>query len=361
MQKFINEFPMLKQYTYANTAATGLLSERLLEWRQEHDLDYLIGGSTMKAKSLQLITATKKAVSSFFKCSQENVSLIPNFSLGLNMLLEGLDRSHQVLLLEEDYPSVNWPFERRGFSTRYVKIDANLEANILKQLQEHKISVLALSLIQWANGIKIDLKFLKQIKEAYPHLLIIADGTQFCGTCDFDFEDSAIDVLGASAYKWMLAGYGNGFLLFKDRVKEIISINTIGFYAANANLENRDHVRFSKQFEPGHLDTLNFGSLHFSIENFMQIGMKNIEEKIKLLSSKAKQVFSDLNLLEDSVLLRGEHSSIFNIKGDDALFQKLSDHDIICAQRGSGIRLSFHFYNSEADINRIEEVLKKAL
>src|SRR5690606_27445773 len=124
----------------------------------------------------------------------ENVGLVPNFSLGLNQLLEGLDKKHNVLLLRGDYPSVNWPFESRGFAISYVDIDQNLEENILNQVKADNISVLALSLVQWVNGVKVDLNFLRQLKNEHPDLIIIADGTQFCGTAEFDFEISGIDL-----------------------------------------------------------------------------------------------------------------------------------------------------------------------
>ena len=42
MQKIIKEFPILDQNIYANTAAYGIMYDGLLDWRQEHDLDYLI-------------------------------------------------------------------------------------------------------------------------------------------------------------------------------------------------------------------------------------------------------------------------------------------------------------------------------
>ena len=49
-------------------------------------------------------------------------------------------------------------------------------------------------------------------------MLIIADATQFCGTAPFNFNESAIDILGGSGYKWLLGGYGNGYILFKDQL-----------------------------------------------------------------------------------------------------------------------------------------------
>jgi len=211
-----------------------------MKWRQAHDNSYLLNGSNMKTNAMRNETPeTRKTVADFFGCKTQNTALLPNFSLGLNILLEGLDKSHKVLLLESDYPSVNWPFEYRGFDISYAKIDSRLEENILEKIESENISVLALSLVQWINGVKVNMDFLKELKSSYPQLMIIADGTQFCGTTDFNFEDSGLDVLGASSYKWLLSGYGNGFMLFKDNVKEKCSIKTIGFNAANINLEGR--------------------------------------------------------------------------------------------------------------------------
>lgn len=351
----------MSQYIYANTAATGLLSDKLMEWRQEHDLDYLIGGSNMKTKAmLEGIPEVRNTVAHFFGCKKENTALVPNFSLGLNILLEGLDKNHKILLVKSDYPSVNWPFEYREYAVSYASLDENLEKNILEKVRAENISILAFSLVQWVNGIKIDMDFLKSLKKEFPELIIIADGTQFCGTTDFDFEASAIDVLGASAYKWLLSGYGNGFFLFKDSIKKHFSLKTTGFNAANIDMDGRDNVSFAKHFEPGHLDTLNFGSLKFSLQYLESLGMGNIETRLKMLSEKAKKEFGQLGLLSDAVAKRKSHSTIFNIDGSDALFKKLTDEGIVCSQRGDGIRLSFHFYNSEADIDAIVKIIKTA-
>ena len=39
---------------------------------------------------------------------------------------------------------------------------------------------------------------------------MIGDGTQFLGAHAFHFNTSPFDVLAASGYKWLLAGFGNG-------------------------------------------------------------------------------------------------------------------------------------------------------
>lgn len=351
-------FPVVNHSIYANTAAIGLLSDDLLEWRQEHDLDFLIGGGDMKLASFNLISEARNTVGEFFGCERDDVALVPNFSLGINIILEGLDPSHKILLLEADYPSVNWPFESRGYTISYAKIDQDLEATIEAELKSGAYTVLALSLVQWDTGIKIDLDFLKRIKATYPNLLIIADGTQFCGAFNFDFSTSGIDVLGASAYKWLLAGTGNGFMLFSKTAQSILQPKASGFNSVNGNLKAKGAFRFAKHLEPGHLDSLSFGSLNFSLKMLMNLGLKNIESHNRNLMVKALQCFGGLGLLRADVLHRKDHSTIFNLIGDDTLFQYLVSNNVSCTQRGGGIRLSFHIYNDEKDIDQIADILK---
>ena len=151
--------------------------------------------------------------------------------------------------------------------------------------------------------------------------------------------------------KWIYYGEGRS-------AKANISTR-IGFNSAESFSSNATDTHFMKHFEPGHQDTLNFGSLEQSILFIESIGKEKIYEKISSLSTKAKSRFADLGLLSDSTLLRESHSSIFNLKNDEAMFQKLKSNNIICSPRGGGIRVSFHYYNSESDLDRLLEVIRK--
>ena len=358
MHDFKNDYPVLQTFTYLNIAASGLLSKSLADWRKNHDMDFVNKGSIFRNIHHDYIVETRKAVARFFDASEGDVALVPNFSFGLNTFLEGFPKDKTFLLLENDYPSVNWPFENRGFGAHYAKIDENLEANIEAAIERYKPDAFAFSIVQYLNGIKIDLDFLKKIKEKYPNLILIADGTQYLGSEAFSFSESAIDVLGASTYKWMMAGYGNGVFLIKEAVKKHIFPKTIGFNSAETMYSNRNEIAFIKHFEPGHLDTLNYGTLTKSIEFLEEIGIENISQTVKNLSNKAKKEFMELDLLEARVAFRKDHSPIFNIKGDTDLFEYLLQKNIICSQRSKGIRVSFHFYNTEEDLNYLVEMLK---
>lgn len=357
MKNFKNQFPVLSQYTYLNTAASGLLSEAVLEYRQDHDLDFLISGSILKEKQGKILSGVREAVGRFLHCAPNRVALTPNFSYGFNTLMEGVEQGRKVLLLENDYPSVNWAVESRDFEISYAKIDENLEENIAEAIEKQRPDIFAFSIVQWINGVKIDLDFLKKLKNKYPGLLIFVDGTQYCGTEKFNFEDSGIDVLGASTYKWMNAGYGNAFFLFKEHMEDKIFPKSLGFNSLQGKYKPHEGSLIGK-FEPGHQDTLNFGSLKAAIEVLEKIGIDVIEEQVKSLADEARSAFEKENLIEPAVVKRKIHSSIFNIKGNETLYQKLRQNNIICSQRGEGIRVSFHYFNTSKDLQKLLKAIK---
>ena len=357
-QKF---FPSINKGIYADTAAMGLISEPLIQWRNQHDLELLSKASGLWPQHTEILRNTRETIKRFFHAEDAGVALLPNFSIGLNLLLEKLDPGLGVLLFEQDYPSVNWPFENRGFNITYVQSGHNLEEQIRDKLNNKDIDILAISLIQWLNGILIEPDFFRKLKEEFPSLIIIADGTQYCGAFDLDFANSGIDVLGSSGYKWLLGGYGNGFMIIADSFVSRFEISSIGFNSAEGNLDAKDSVPFHKQLEPGHLDSLNFGSLGFSMDLLTKIGTETVENHNRKLSVYAMRHLADLGLLEKIVMERNRHGTIFWISAKRYLFEHLLKNNIRCSWRNEGIRLSFHFYNTESEIERIVHIIKKAI
>ncbi len=357
MEDFRKEFPVIKDYTYLNTASCGLLSRSLVHWRHEHDINLMEGGSIFRDTHKQHIREIRATLADFFSTSEDTVALVPNFSFGMNVILEGLPKGLKVLLLNGDYPSINWPVEFRDFEVCYAAIDKNLEDNIERAIAEHRPDIFAFSYVQYISGIMMDPEFLGRLKAYHPELLLIADATQFLGTTNFSFSESPIDVIGTSGYKWLLAGYGNGLFLIKPEAQARIHLRTIGFNSADASFGKRDEISFVGHMEPGHQDTLNYGSLGESVAFLSKVGMNNIEAHLISIIEKAKAEFSKRDLLDESVVHRERHSTIFNIKGDKELFEKLKANNIICSLRGKGIRVSFHFYNSMNDLDKLLSVI----
>lgn len=358
MEQIKNHFPALNNCTYLNTAANGLVPKPVFDWRRQHDLDLMNNACNFRQNHKEHIEHSRSVVSQFIGASELETALIPNFSFGINSILEGLPKGQKVLLLNNDYPSINWPVEMRDFDVCYADIDENLEENIQEAVNRHRPDVFMFSIVQWLSGIKISLEFLKQLKSYHPNLLLIGDGTQYIGTENFNLAENAIDVLGSSGYKWLNAGFGNGFVAVKTSARERIFLQTIGFNSAETFESSALETAFMKHFEPGHQDTLNYGSLAQAIQFTEKLGREKLYKNTAFLSAMAKEKFAERGLLTNSTLLRENHSSIFNLKGDSDMFKKLSKNNIMCSPRGGGIRVSFHYYNTEEDLNKLLDILK---
>lgn len=360
MEKLRKGFPVLEQYTYLNTAASGLLPEKVWEFRQEHDLDFLISASLLKERQGEILAGVREAVGSSFGCAPNRVALVPNFSYGFNTLLEGLEKPKKALLLKDDYPSINWPVENREYEVCYTEIDENLEENIIAALKEHQPDFFAFSIVQYIHGIKLSKEFLKQLKQDFPDVIFVADGTQYFGTEPFNFDDTGLDVAISSSYKWLNGGYGNGFILFNENIEGKVKPKHLGFNSLQGKYKAHEG-NFIGKFEPGHQDTLNYGSLGVALNLMNEIGLEKIENQINSLKKMARQHFEEMGLLEEMLVKRKNHSSIFNIRGDEKLFQFLRSKGIITSKRGNGIRVSFHYFNTEEEVKILVQALKSYL
>lgn len=350
-------FPGKKNCIYLNTPAIGLLSKDVYRFRQSQIESLLNEGSRYFEQNGNLLAEVREKIAEIYHGDPSRIALNPAFTFGHNAIIESLKPKSKILLLESDYPSVNKAVEVRDFETSYAKIDAHLEENIHSAFIKHNPEVFVFSIVQYLNGIRIDLDFVKQLKEEFPDTLMIADGTQFMGMEQFDFKNSGIDILGASAYKWINAGFGNAFFMFKPGVEKKINPKFRGFGSTMGKYKEAGGTLIGK-FEGSHLDNSNIGSIKVALELQQKIGFSKIERRVRGIAKAAKSAFEDLGILENAVAQRKRHSPIFNIRGGDSLFQKLEKNNILTSQRGSGIRVGFHYYNSLEDLDKLIEVLK---
>lgn len=350
-------FPILDNCSYLNTANSGLLSSDIANWRQQHDLQYTQNGSIFRIENVKIIDELRTNLSNTFFTEKENTFLTPNFSLGLNIILDGFEKKHRFLILRDDYPTLSYAITSRGFDFLEVPIDKNLEQNILDSIEKFKPTAFAFSIVQYISGLRIQSDFINRLKVLFPNLILIADGTQFLGTTAFNFKNSGLDILIGSGYKWLLGGYGNGYIFLSEYVKNKLYENRKKSLLPTAQfLSARNYLSLS--LEPGHLDTLNFGTLNQGINYINAIGLDVIEKTNKELADKARHELHAKGLIPDWLMERKEQSSIISLPIDNETILKLESKKIICSVRGANTRISFHFYNTVENLNELLETLE---
>lgn len=338
-----DDFPLLKKCVYLNTAYVGLMSKGLYDFRRKYDLDYINKGDHVYMSKHQIVNKARISISKFFGSKINQTFVSSNFSSALRSVLEYVPKKANFLVLEEDYPSILNAVKERSFNYHKIPITVDLELNILKLIEEKKIDVIAISVVQWISGFLIDVEFLKKIKLKFPEIIIIGDGTQFLGGHFFNFQDSPFDFIAASGYKWLISGFGNGLFMISDNFFDYTKIN--------------DSILLDKIFD-GHSDLLAIESLNYSINTLQKKDFKFLINKKNETTSILKKSLKELNLLDDFSLFRENHSSIFNIKLNQKQFKFLIKNNVRCVKRGSGVRVSVHFYNSKEDIKSFISILK---
>ena len=337
------DFPLLKKCIYLNTAYVGLMSKDLYNFRRKYDLDYINKGDHVYMSKHQIVKKARISISKFFGSKINQTFVSSNFSSALRSVLEYVPKKANFLVLEEDYPSILNAVKELSFNYHKIPITVDLELNILKLIEEKKIDVIAISVVQWISGFLIDVEFLKKIKLKFPEIIIIGDGTQFLGGHFFNFQDSPFDFIAASGYKWLISGFGNGLFMISDNFFDYTKIN--------------DSILLDKIFD-GHSDLLAIESLNYSINTLQKKDFKFLINKKNETTSILKKSLKELNLLDDFSLFRENHSSIFNIKLNQKQFKFLIKNNVRCVKRGSGVRVSVHFYNSKEDIKSFISILK---
>lgn len=323
----------------------GPLSTALAQFRQVQEKEFLEKGAAYKVNAYDSLENTHHLLADFFGAKKEHTYVVSNFSTGIRQALTFLSKKLNVLLLEEEYPSLSSAFEESGFEVHKIPKTTAVEDAIEMRLANGGIDVLALSIVQYDTGLLIDFEFLKKMKRHYPNLILIGDGTQFLGGHLFHFDHAPFDLVVASGYKWLLAGFGNGVLMVSS-----FFLNSVGCTAAEL------HQRIFN----GHFNILAAASLRFAIESFNTQGFeKLLDQKIKL-SEKVKTQLTDYHYIDPWVAQRKEHSSIFILKGGASLYEKLLKNNIQCVLRGTGVRVSFHYYNTETDLNHLMSILEKS-
>ena len=350
-------FNLPNDVVYLNTPGNGLLPKVTLDWRKTWEQEFFDINSNLRDEQPEFINEVRETVADFFATKTEDTFLTPNFSFGFSSLVHLLPNDLTYLVLEDEYPSLQYPIVNRKLNYTSVAVSAQVEEDLQKAIEKNKPDVLILSIVQYISGLMIDLDFIKRIKAAHPNLWIIADGTQFLGTCPFNFPESGIDALGASGYKWLLSGFGNGFLLISDSFKLMLEDLKAEVPLPKVAMWKHKSI-LDTFFEPGHQDTLSHGTLQSSLKFLKAQGLENIQQHIKELTDEAYRLLLERDLILPYIAERKVRSSLINVQIPQELYPNLMNMGVKCFPRGTGIRIGIHLYNDLRDIHNFVNIIE---
>jgi selenocysteine lyase/cysteine desulfurase len=347
--------------TYLNTAACGLIEEEVKA--AGFDLYNAVSKSGSAAAEdwrFNKEAGIRKTIAGFIGAPATNVAMIPNFSWALNGLVQSLKGTEKVLLYKHDYPSVVEPFRINNFDITWVDAKDGFTLpvdEIETAVKNNKIDIVVLSHVQFSTGYKLDIVALGALCKEHS-VLFIVDATQSIGAVPIDLSKQHADVLIASNYKWMNAGFGTGIMYISDSFLDKYPPVVGGHNSYQMVEDKMQYVPSALSYEPGHPNMLGHTIVAAAIEHKMKMGL----DKIVAHNMQLTQLLID-NIGHLSTQLIGplnidNRTSIVILKDENGISEKIKKHNIIVTNRNNTVRISMHYYNTEADVMRLVDALR---
>jgi len=369
-----HEFPVTRDKIFLAHAGDCPLPRRVSEAIADYARESATGDQE-KFVYPAIVDQGRKLAAQLLKCQPDEVAFVGPTSLALSFVASGLKlrRGDNLLIYFEDYPSNVYPWmalaeqgvEVRLLNTRALGVIR--PKDVMGQVDENT-RLVALASCHFISGYRLDLQAIGQhLRER--NILFCLDAIQTLGAFPTTVEQ--VDLLAADAHKWLLGPCGAGVMYVRGAVQGTINPPIYGWNNVRCpNFVAQEQIVFrpgSQKYEAGTHNLLGLVGLVTAMGLIVELGVENIARELlrkRGLLVPALQAKGCTVLAGDAPPGAASGIVSFTRPGADlaALHQKLLDAGIVTslrADRGGQkyIRLSPHFYNSDAELERVLELV----
>lgn len=367
------EFPICARKIYCAHAADAPLPRRVADAMRD-SIERASTDARQYDHELIRIEETRTLVARLLGAQVEEISFTGPTSSGLNAIANGLDweKGDEVICYLDDYPANVYPWlavERRGVKPVLLETAriGEITLEIVERALTDRTKLVALSSANYCSGYRIDLEAIGLLC-AERGVLFSVDAIQTLGV--FPVPLGHIDFMSAGAQKWMLGPSGAGILYVKTSRHDLLRPATIGGWNVESpNFIAQREIKYppgGRKFEPGAYTHSTLAGLRAAVELFLEVGPENITGQIRALTQSLREQitpagFEFLSPKEEkncSGILTFRHPRI----SSERLAEAFEKNDIVAslrfdrADRG-WLRVSPHFYNTAAEMERMAEVV----
>jgi selenocysteine lyase/cysteine desulfurase len=326
---------------YCNTASYGLpprpaweaLQTALADWR---------GGRTSWEQWGESTERAREAFARLVGVEPTRVAVGATVSELVGSVVTGLPDGARVVVPEVEFTSTLFPLlVQQRFDVRLAPQSRLAEA------VADGADAIAFSAVQMSSGEVADLDAIVAAADS-ANAVKICDATQAVGWLPLD--GARFDAVICTAYKWLVSPRGSAFLALSDRMLERALPHSAGWYAG-ADVHQSyfgPPLRLAADARRFDLSPAWFSWVPTApaLELIERIGVERIHEHDLALA----------NRFREGVGLEPGDSAIVCADLPGAA-ERLEQANIIAAVRGGRLRTSWHVYNTEADVDRVLDVV----
>lgn len=369
---FTQEFPLDPSLIYLNHAAVSPLPKRTVEAVQAFLQENLFQGAKDYPQwQLKEIFLREQLRDLIHAPSSNDIALLKNTSEAISVVAYGLNwkKGENVIITDQEFPSnrIVWEsLEKYNVATKQAVI-SNVKdpEEAIFALVDENTRLISVSAVQFGTGLRMHLEKIGQFCKEH-QILFCVDAIQQLGALPFDVQAIQADFVMADGHKWLLAPEGLALFYSTPQAREKLELKQYGWRSIkNAHTFDSSEwqlVDNACKFECGSPNMLGIHALSASLSLILEIGLEHIENKIlentQFLLNLLKQV-PHVEILSPQQKERCSGIVTFKhqLKRNELLFEQLKQHNVICAQRGGGIRFSPHFYTSKLQLKQAVDII----
>ena len=369
-----------KEKIYLNNASVSLMPFSSIKAMTDFQISYSeIGPDSIESEDFvkEKLIGVRKAVAKLIKCQPEEVILTQSTTDGVNIVANGLSfNSNSNIVIrgmghEHHANYFPWLRLKKKLTLKSLEIDENgfFELDELQNLVDNNTKLVALSHALYNTGAILPVEEIGEFLEKN-NVPFFLDSAQTVGCIgDYDFKKTKCDFMAFNGSKWLCGPMGTGIFYCKKSSSDLLEPMTIGGESAivydKTKLAYKD---IPEKFQTGFRNYVGIIGLEESMKYLMQFGLDNIHKKIINLANLLRDELTRIS----GITLYGpkdpeKRNSIvsFLIEGYEPQYvvEKLEKQKIVIAVREifekKILRVSPHFFNSESEILKVVEAIKK--
>jgi cysteine desulfurase / selenocysteine lyase len=367
------EFPVTRAKIFLAHAGVCPLPRRVADAISKCAEQSTLGDQ--EAFMLSRLDDARKLGARLLNCQPDEIALVGPTSLALSFVASGLNfrKGDNILIYHDDYPSNVYPWmalAQKGVEVRLLNIKnygSIRTVDVMGQVDENT-KLVALASCHFISGFRIEIdaigKFLRE-----RGILFCLDAIQTLGAFPTTVEH--VDFLAADAHKWLLGPCAAGIFYVRRELQDKLNPPVYGWHnVRNPNFVAQEQIVFrggALKYEAGSQNLIGLVGLIAAMELALEIGVENIAAELLrkrawLVPKLQTKGFTVLNADAKAENASGIVSFYQAGKDLTALNQKLSEAGIVASLRTDRkgqnyIRFSPHFYNTDAELRRVLELL----
>lgn len=366
-----DEFALRKDIMYLNHAAVAPWPQRTVLAVKKFAEENAAQGSKDYPRWLTVEAGLRGQLQQLINApSSDDIALLKNTSEALSVVAFGLpwQTGDNIVSSNEEFPSnrVVWEALReQGVELRQADLQsADTPEDALFARVDARTRLMTVSSIQYASGLRLNLEKLGRFCREHDILFCI-DAIQSIGAMRFDVQAAHADFVMADGHKWMLGPEGLALFYCRAALRDQLRLHQFGWHMTDAFVNYDRHAwqpaPSARRFECGSPNMLGIHALSASVSLLLEAGMERVEGAVldhartlhdTIVASHNLELLSNSTPGRFGGIITFRHRTVDNQR----VFERLTQHGVICAMRGGGVRFSPHFYTPMEQLLRAVEL-----